>query len=114
MRPPEQHPLMIVGRLLPRTLRTRVFEPAVHDLISEVDTWREGGVLERTRCWLRVLFIAAETLRVGGPRLLWESQRRSWRLRVAAVVLVVLLIALVLLKTYAPVYPDAYLPGASP
>ncbi len=60
-----------LGRLLPQSLRTRVFEPAYFDLLAE----RQRRALEGGRFALLVLGLALESYRVGGPGLILQFAR---------------------------------------
>ena len=65
-------PLLRLGRLLPASLRERIFEPAYFDLLA--DRQRGGS---SNRFGLRVLLLALETYRVGTPGLVWGLRRAS-------------------------------------
>ncbi len=58
-----------LGRLLPRRLRSRVFEPAYSDLLAERKHRSGLGF------GFRVLALALDSYRVGGPHLVWEAAR---------------------------------------
>jgi hypothetical protein len=82
---PSQERLPAFGRILPRKLRERVFEPAYYDLLATHPITAASG---SPLFGLRVLGLALDTLRVGSFRLAWATFRRSRRLQVAVTVAV--------------------------
>ncbi|MFQ5529137.1 MAG: hypothetical protein ACE5FP_02195 [Gemmatimonadota bacterium] len=89
--PPDRLP--VLGRMLPRALRERVFEPAYYDLLATHTAGEGGG---SPLFGLRVFGLALDTLRVGSLRLAWNTFRRSRRLQVAVTVAVVLVVGLLI------------------
>ena len=81
--------LPVLGRILPKTLRDRVFEPAYYDLLATLPPHRSpGSPLTR----LHVFGLALDTLRVGSLRLAWRSFRRSRRVQVALAVILLVVV----------------------
>jgi hypothetical protein len=74
--PIPSHPWLALGRLLPATLRERVFEPAYFDLLAS----RRGA---RVPFGLQVFGLVLETCRVGWPAVLlglWRAPGVRWAL----------------------------------
>ncbi len=92
-----------LGRLLPRRLRSRVFEPAYFDLLAERK--------HRSGLWFgfRVLGLALDSYRVGGPHLVWEAAR-SRKARILLGVTVAAIVALLIIFRLAANYPPASMP----
>ncbi len=68
-------PWALLGRLLPHSLRTRLFEPAYFDLLAEYQRHEP----KRVRFGLLVLGLALDSYRVGAPRLAMEVFRSRSR-----------------------------------
>jgi len=87
-----------------------VFEPAYFDLIAEQQ--RRGRIPKRLG--LKVLVLALEAYRVGGPSFLWDLRGTSRK----AHLLALLLIIVVALTAFTMMnqYPDtaSYIPSATP
>ena len=77
--------LPILGQVLPRALRERVFEPAYYDLLATLPPHRSAA---SPSVHLHTVGLVLDTLRVGSPRLAWHSFRRSRRLQVALGIIV--------------------------
>lgn len=108
--PASWSPWFRLGRLLPTALRQRVFEPAYFDLLAE----HQRGGHRPKRLGLKVLVLALDAYRVGGPSLLWDLRRASRK----AQVLVLLLIIVVALTAFMITnqYPNTipYSPSGTP
>jgi hypothetical protein len=91
--------LRVVARLLPREFRERVLEPTIDDL-RRTEAERPSS---QSRRWLARLAIAAESLRLGLPQLVWR-RRRLTKLGVTLVAAVVVVVAVfqTLQYSYAP------------
>ena len=84
-----------LGRLLPESLRTRVFAPAYYDLLAE----SRGSTGNPSLLGIKVLGLCLESLRVGVPNLVWQS-RRARRNVLLALVVILLIISAVMASTY--------------
>lgn len=106
---PSGNPWLKLGRILPRTLRERVFEPAYFDLLAE----RSRAVRGHRRLGFRVLVLAFEAYRVGAPGLVWSFRRASRKVQFAVMLLVlVLAVTVFMVTTYE--YPPAAMPRGGP
>jgi hypothetical protein len=92
-----------LGRLLPRGLRARVFEPAYFDLLAERKVGSGLGF------GFRVLALALDSYRVGGPHLVWEAAR-SRKARILLGVTAAAIVALLVIFRLTADYPPAPMP----
>jgi len=95
----------IMGMILPRVLRERVFEPAYYDLLA---TLPPHTSVASPLVHLRAFGLVLDTLRVGSPRLAWHSFRRSRRLQVALGIIVLAVVG------YFVSQSGSYDPSATP
>jgi hypothetical protein len=95
-------PWLRIGRLLPASLRERVFEPAYFDLVAHRCRTNRGF----DHLGLRALMLVLDAYRVGAPSLLWELRHASRRVRLAVMLVVfVLAVAAFMITQYT--YPEA-------
>ena len=92
-----------LGRLLPRRLRSRVFEPAYFDLLAERSYGSGLGF------GFRVLGLALDSYRVGGPHLVWEAAR-SRKTRILLAVMAAAIVVVLIIFRLAVNYPPASMP----
>lgn len=102
--PPE---LPAIARLLPESVRLRVFEPAYHDMLASLAASgraRPGSV----RLLVRASLLAMDSARVTLPRLAWRAIRTSRRFQVAIAVVVVVIIGLLIRSSLISDVPQRY------
>jgi len=93
-----------MGRLLPSSVRRRIFEPAYHDLLADSRAEEHGDY----RVALRVLALALESFRVGVPRLALQLFRRSRTAQVVIGTIILFLVAYIILQQATTVEGSAY------
>ncbi len=84
--------LPVVARILPGNLRKRVFAPAYYDALA----MRAAAGKGKAWAGLRAAGLVLDTLRVGIPRFAWLTLRRSRRLQLALLVILVFLVTVIL------------------
>ena len=96
--------LPVMGLMLPRALRERVFEPAYYDLLATLPPHTSAA---SPLVHLRTVGLVLDTLRVGSPRLAWHSFRRSRRLQVALGIILLAVVGLFLVSQLGSYDPSA-------
>ena len=96
--------LPVMGLMLPRALRERVFEPAYYDLLATLPSHKSPA---SPLVHLRTVGLVLDTLRVGSPRLAWHSFRRSRRLQVALGIILLAVVGLYLVSQGGSYDPSA-------